>query len=210
MAIYKNKASQKLAVFAVDAAGAPKTGDAANISAQISKDGGATAATNDAAPTELDATDAPGIYLFDLLQAETNADLMIVAPKSATGGVVLRPVIVYTEPELRSLAADQAVNVTKINGTAQTAGDVVAVAAAVKVKTDYLPSEAPSTLADVAAAVRDVSNATPAASSIGAVLNAAKALLPAALVGGRMDVSVGAINATTLEGDGVATPWGPA
>lgn len=143
MAVYKNRASQKLAVFAVDATGAPKTGDAANISAQISLDGAATNATNDAAPTELDATDAPGVYLFDMTQAETNADLMIVAPKSSTSGVVLRPVIIYTEPELRSLAADQAVNVTKINGTAQTAGDLAA-------------------------------------------------RIPAALVGGRMDASVGA------------------
>ena len=63
--MYKNVASQKIAVFAWDNAnGLPKTGDAANISAQISKDGAATAATNDVAPTELDATDAKGVYLF--------------------------------------------------------------------------------------------------------------------------------------------------
>lgn len=102
MAIYKNKTGQKLAVFAVDSTGAAKTGDAANITAYLSKDGGAVAATNDANPTELDATNAKGVYLFDLTQAESNADMLVVAPKSTTSGVTLRPVIVYTEPEMRS------------------------------------------------------------------------------------------------------------
>jgi len=52
MAIYKNKASQKLAVFAVDATGAPKTGDAGNITANLSLDGAAGGATTDVNPTE--------------------------------------------------------------------------------------------------------------------------------------------------------------
>ena len=100
--MFKNVASQKVAVFAWDnAAGAAKTGDAANISAQISKDGAATAATNDAAPTELDSTDTPGIYIFDMLQAETNADLVVISPVSATGDIVLRPVIIYTQTVMR-------------------------------------------------------------------------------------------------------------
>lgn len=103
MAIYKNKASQKLAVFAVDSTGAAKTGDAANITAQISLNGGACAATNDTNPTELDAADAKGIYLFDLTQAETNADLVIVSAVSVTSGVTLRPAIIYTEPENRTV-----------------------------------------------------------------------------------------------------------
>lgn len=99
MALYKNVASQKIAVYAYDtAADAPKTGDAANITAQISKDGGATAATNDTNPTELDATDAPGIYLFDLTQAESNCDLFILFAKSSTADIQLEPVIAYTLP----------------------------------------------------------------------------------------------------------------
>lgn len=108
MALYKNKASQKLAIYVHDTgADAPKTGDAANITAQISKDGGACAATNDTNPTELDATDAPGIYLFDLTQAETNADLVIVSAVSSTSDVSIEPVIVYTEPEMRAANAVQ-------------------------------------------------------------------------------------------------------
>ncbi len=100
--MFKNVASQKVAVFAWDnAAGAAKTGDAANISAQISKDGAATAATNDVAPTELDSVDAPGVYLFDTTQAETNANLVVIAPVSATSDIVLRPVIIYTQTVMR-------------------------------------------------------------------------------------------------------------
>ena len=100
--MFKNVASQKIAVFAWDNAnGLPKTGDAANISAQISIDGAATAATNDVAPTELDATDAKGVYLFDMLQAETNGDLIILSAVSATADIDLLPVIIYTQTVMR-------------------------------------------------------------------------------------------------------------
>ena len=88
MPLYKNTDGQKLAVTAIDTStGALKTGDAANITAQISKDGGASAATNDANPMELDATNHPGVYVFDMLQAETNADLISLYAVSATGNV---------------------------------------------------------------------------------------------------------------------------
>lgn len=98
-AVYKNKASQKIAVFAVDGTGAAKTGDSANISATISKDGDTTPdALDDAHPDEI----GGGVYAFNLLQAETNADLVVVIATSTTSGVVLRPVIVYTEPETRT------------------------------------------------------------------------------------------------------------
>ena len=102
--MFKNVASQKLAVFAWNnALGAPKTGDAGNISAQISKDGGATAATNDVAPTELDATDAKGIYLFNMLKAETNADLIILSAVSSTADIDLQPVIIYTVVDIMAI-----------------------------------------------------------------------------------------------------------
>jgi len=97
--MYKNVASQKIAVYAWDGAnGVAKTGDAANITAQISKGGAASAATNDANPTELDATDHPGVYIFDLTQAETNADLVVITPVSSTTDINFRPSIVYTDP----------------------------------------------------------------------------------------------------------------
>jgi hypothetical protein len=92
----KNQSGQKLAVFAWDGGtGAPKAGDAANITGQISQDGGTSHATNDVNPTELDATNHPGVYVFDLTQAETNADMVVLTPKSTTTGIVFRPVIAY-------------------------------------------------------------------------------------------------------------------
>lgn len=97
MILKKNIADQKIAVYAWDgAAGAPKTGDAANITAYISKDGGGAVATNDVNPAELDSTNMKGIYVFDLTEAETNADLIMVSAVSATADVVIRPVFVST------------------------------------------------------------------------------------------------------------------
>ncbi len=96
--MYKNIASQKIAVAAWAGANSEwKTGDAANITAQISKDGGACAATNDVHPTELDAVDAKGIYIFDLTQAETNGDMIVLSPVSSTADITLKPVIIYTQ-----------------------------------------------------------------------------------------------------------------
>jgi len=94
--MFKNVASQKIAIYAYDAVNeTAKTGDAAQITAQISLDGEATAATNDASPTELDSTDAPGIYLFDMTQAETNADLVVLSSVSSTDDIVIEPIIIY-------------------------------------------------------------------------------------------------------------------
>ncbi len=101
MPIYKNQASQKIAVYAFDptvAAGTDpaKTGDAANITAKISKDGGTPAATNDVNPTQLHATNNPGIYIFDLTEAETNADLIMISAASSTTNILLDPVEILT------------------------------------------------------------------------------------------------------------------
>lgn len=107
MALYKNTASQKIAVYAYDATTAAgtdpsKTGDAANITARISKDGAASAATNDVNPTELDSTNHKGIYLFDLTQAETNADMVIITAKSSTANIIIDPIMIYTLDALTS------------------------------------------------------------------------------------------------------------
>ncbi len=108
MAIYKNTAGQKIAVFAYTAAtGAAKTGDAANITAYLSKDGAAPAAITDTNPAELDATNMPGWYVFDLTQAETDAELLIIAPLSATSGVLLDQLQLFTTtaPTIPTVAA---------------------------------------------------------------------------------------------------------
>ena len=106
--LYKNVSSQKIAVFAYTAStGAAKTGDAAQITAYISKDFAAGAATNDANPTEMDATNMPGWYVFDLTQAETNAEVIVLAPKSSTSGVVLDQAQVFTQDAAISSRASQ-------------------------------------------------------------------------------------------------------
>lgn len=95
--LYKNVASQKLAVFAYDkTTGVAKTGDSAQITCYMSKDWGSAAQVTDTNPTELDATNMPGWYVFDLTQAETNAEVLVFAPKSSTSNIILDQVQVFT------------------------------------------------------------------------------------------------------------------
>jgi len=97
MSYQKNTPGQKFNVLAVNAAtGLPVTGDAANITAQISIDSGAFAAVTDTNPTEADATNAPGVYVFDLTQAETNGDVITIVPSSTTANVQLDMINIYT------------------------------------------------------------------------------------------------------------------
>ena len=97
--MFKNTASQKVAVFAFDSAtGAPKTGDSGNITVYVSKDWGGVNALTDTSATEIDSTNAKGWYLFDISQTETNADLVHLTGKSATSGVVVVGQIIQTVP----------------------------------------------------------------------------------------------------------------
>lgn len=98
MALYKNTASQKIAVYAYTAStGAAKTGDAAQITGYISKDWAAAAQITDTNPTELDATNMKGWYVFDLAQAETNANVIVVSAVSSTSGVLVDQYQVFTQ-----------------------------------------------------------------------------------------------------------------
>ena len=100
----KNVASQKWYVFAFDRTdNTPKTGDAANITAKIIKDGGSATATNNTNPTEIE----DGVYAFDLTQAETNAHQLVILPESSTSDiqVVGLPQQLFTVPQYFSDAA---------------------------------------------------------------------------------------------------------
>lgn len=91
--IYKNKAGQKIHVFAYDATtGAPKTGDAAQITGYVGLDGVANA-IDDTNPAEVDSTNMPGLYVFDLTQAETDCDAFAVYAKSSTENIRIDPII---------------------------------------------------------------------------------------------------------------------
>lgn len=85
-ALQKNVASQKWVVFAFNATtSAPVTGDAGNITANLRIDGAAANGVDDTNPTELE----DGYYIFDVTQAETNGDYIVICPASATGNVTV-------------------------------------------------------------------------------------------------------------------------
>src|SRR3954466_2712617 len=99
--MFKNTASQKLTVFAFDSTtNLPKSGDAANITAYVDKDDGGVTVLADTTATEKDATNAKGYYIFDVTQAETNADKLLFSAKSSTANIVVIavPAVVYTRP----------------------------------------------------------------------------------------------------------------
>ena len=80
----KNTAGQKWVVFAFDETdNTPKAGDAAQITAKVSIDGGAAGATTDVNPTELES----GYYAFDIDADETNGDYLAIIPVSSTGNI---------------------------------------------------------------------------------------------------------------------------
>jgi hypothetical protein len=123
--MFKNVASQKVAVYAWDTVNrVAKTGDAANITGKISKDGGGQATTDDVNPTELDATNFPGVYLFDMATAETNADFIILQAKTTTTGIAILPVLIYT-----GISADMA----SISGSSTAADKLEASALTIEV-----------------------------------------------------------------------------
>lgn len=99
MAFYKNVAGQRITVFAVDTTVDPmvaKTGDALNITAKHQGDGGTSASLGDTNPTEANATDHAGAYYFLPTQAETNYDVILLTPVSATSGIELNPIEIHT------------------------------------------------------------------------------------------------------------------
>lgn len=124
----KNVASQKWVVFAFDRTdNTPKTGDAAQITANIKVGAAASGATNDLNPTELE----DGYYQFDLLQAETNADELIIFPASSTSNiqVIGCPSVIYTRPanfSTLSLGVGGAVTTVTNLTNAPTSGDLTA------------------------------------------------------------------------------------
>jgi|WetSurMetagenome_2_1015567.scaffolds.fasta_scaffold01970_3 hypothetical protein len=139
MSLLKNSTGQKVPVYAYDAYASPITGDAANITTQLSKDYGVSGALTDTNPVELDAINHPGWYVFDLAQSETNADVLILTPTSTTPGVLFSPTVIYPTvftatragylDNLSAGAVAQASVLTTVDGIVD----------AIKLKTDNLP-----------------------------------------------------------------------
>ena len=92
--LFKNTVGQGVYIYAHDTiTDTAKTGDHVNITAIISKDGGAGNATATLHPTSV----GGGIYWFPLSQAETNADAIAIYAASSTSGVQIDPVIILTQ-----------------------------------------------------------------------------------------------------------------
>lgn len=129
-ALEKNVASQKWVVFCFDEAdGTVKTGDAAQITANLRIDGGGANAVDDTNPTELE----DGYYIFDITAAESNGDLIVICPASSTADVQCKgePSATWTvAPNSNALGIESDGDVTKVNTldghTAQT-GDSYAI-----------------------------------------------------------------------------------
>ena len=124
--MFKNVAA-KFIVFAFDATtNVPKTGDAAQITAYVSKDYGAVTVLADTTATEMDATNAPGYYLFDAAQGETNADVLLVSAKSSTANVKVigAPAVIYTRPTTGWLAPTTAARTLTVDASGRALADV--------------------------------------------------------------------------------------
>jgi hypothetical protein len=94
--------------------GEPVTGDDTNITANVRIDGAAANAVDDTNPTELE----DGYYIFDLTAAETNGDLLLLCPESATANVnvIGVPGAVWTTPaNFNTMGIESDGDLTQVN-----------------------------------------------------------------------------------------------
>lgn len=179
----KNQAGQTIELYAYDySTGAPKTGDAANLTFYVAKDGGSVTALADTSAAELSSTNAPGWYRCDLSASETNFDNALFSGKSSTSNVVVvgRPAST-TATYLAEMIARFLSMVEAAAGS---------------------PSEFRFT-ADALARTQTVigmagGNLDAQLAALQSDTNDIQARLPAALVGGRIDASVGAMAANVM------------
>ena len=97
-------------------ANAPKTGDAANITLYVSKDGGTPTAITPGTVSEMSSTNAPGSYKIALSTTEMDAAGIEITGKSSTANVVIYP---------KSITTEMDANLTTIDGNATLTGDAV-------------------------------------------------------------------------------------
>lgn len=210
----RDTANQRWWVYAFDVTtGLPKTGDAANITADIYQNAGGAVATDDENPNEI----AAGFYTFDLTQAETAAHTLALIPVSSTENisVVPCPPVFATNPaNYGLLGIESDGDLTKVNTldghTAQTADHETRLAAqdAVLVAQDVILGNLPNAgaLTDLTT-IKDRIGAF-AGSGVNTVLGFLKALgnkaatNPSELVdGGTFDAAADALEAIRDRGD---------
>lgn len=159
--MFKNVAGQSLLLYAFDTTvEVPKTGDGNNITAYVSLNGATSAALTDTTAGQVSATLAPGWYKWDLTQAETNADQLLFTAASVTANIKLRALLVQTRPPnftAQSIDSNGRVDVIKVAGTTQTAGDHTALLNTID---DFLDTEVAAILAAVDTEVAAIKNKT--------------------------------------------------
>jgi hypothetical protein len=182
--MFKNVASQSIQLFAFDTAtNLPKTGDAANITAYVSKDHGTVTVLADTSAAEMDATNAPGVYVFGLAQGETNADELTFSAKSSTSGIRIVPRFVTTTPT--DIAAIKA-KTDNLPSDPADASVVAGLIAAAEAKIDTIDTVVDAILVDTAEI-----------GAAGAGLTALASAANLATVAGYLDTEVAAIKAKT-------------
>jgi hypothetical protein len=198
--LFKNVASQKAVVFAYDkTTGAGKTGDAANITANVSKDGAAPAASNDVNPTEI----GGGLYAFDLTAGETNCDLFALYAASATSNILCNPVIGYTTggsiPQA-GVASAAALNTVDDFLDTEIAAILAAVdteIAAIKAKTDNLPASPAAVGSAMTLAANAITAAATAADFTTEIQSGLATAAALSTVDDLLDTEIAAIKAKT-------------
>lgn len=105
-------------------ANAPKDGDVFNHTLRWIKDGTASAPTN--SPSQVDATNAPGVYRLALTATETTCDVGTLAGKSSTANVVIIPLTISFEL-LPTYAIGTNGSIATIDGTGRVASNVTAI-----------------------------------------------------------------------------------
>jgi hypothetical protein len=130
MSIRKNEAGQGVYIYAHNkSTDVPATGDAANITGSVARDGGARAALGNGV-TEVDAVNMPGVYWQPFANAgETNGDAAGYAWVSSTANVVVEPLLVLTETITAKTSQLTFTNAGKVDAAILAAGDFVQAAA---------------------------------------------------------------------------------
>ena len=142
------------------AANAAKTGDSGNFTTRWIKDGTASAPTNSV--SEVDATNAPGIYKLTLTSTETDANIGTLAGKSSTASVSLIPTTIQFE-RLPNAAPGASGGVPTADGSNHVAGVAATVSA------DVVSVSGDSAAADNLEADYDGTGYNKSASTVGTV-----------------------------------------
>lgn len=195
-------------VFCFDSAtNLPKTGDAANITAYVSKDYGAVTVLADTSATEMDATNAKGYYLFDAAQGETNGDCLMVSAKSTTSGIVVvgAPAVIYTRPTTGWLAPTTAARTLDVSATGEAGVDWANVGS--PTTANGLTGTTIATSQVVASVTGAVGSVT---GSVGSVTGAVGSVSSITASGGIVSADIKKVNNVTVTGTGASgSEWGP-